>query len=458
MKSLAELEKLTADSAKDVLSTVNAIVDEYSFVESDKFIGSETSVGYASGEGVISGLATINDVQVGIFAVNGKTLMGSIGSKNAVKISKCVNNAVKMSAPVIGIIDTAGARFAEGIEALEGYSEIVKAFSEAYGLVPTFLVVKGNNFGMLSYLPAFCDFTICYDKSVTATSSPLILAAQTTADVNKVGTATIMAENGVSSFTVASDAELKCKIANLIDLITLPIVEPEDDGNRTADLNNATPVCDVIANVFDAGSFIEIKKDYATEVITGMARLNGIAVGVVANNPECNDGRLTGDGASKITDLVNTLESFGMPLVNLVNSKGAVNCLKCQPMLIKSIGEMMYALNISSITKVAVVTGSAIGVSYVALANKNVYDYVVAWENAQIGMLDSKQSAELVYSKEIGEAENREEAKAKFAEAYEEENSSALVVARKGYIDNVIDPAFTRQYLIAGVQAFFNKR
>ena len=108
--------------------------------------------------------------------------------------------------------------------------------------------------------------------------------------------------------------------------------------------------------------------------------------------------------------------------------------------------------------KVAVITGSAIGVSYVAFANKNVYDYVVAWDGAQIGMLDSAQSAELIYSKEIGEAENKEEAKKKFAEAYEDENSSAIVVARKGYLDNVIDPSFTRQYLIAGVQAFYNKR
>ena len=422
MKSLAELEKLTADSAKDVLATVNAIVDEFSFVEADKFIGSETSIGYASGEGVVSGLATVNDVQVGIFAVNGKTLMGSIGSKNAEKISKCVNNAVKMSAPVIGIIDTAGARFAEGIEALEGYGAIVKAFSDAYGLVPTFFVIKGNNFGMLSYLPAFCDFTICYDKSVTATSSPLILAAQTTADVSTVGTATIMAENGVSCFTVKSDDELKTAVAGLIDMIVMPIIEPADDGNRTAELNSATAVSDVIASVFDAGSFIEIKKDYANEVITGMARLNGIAVGVVANNAEVKDGRLTPDGATKITDFINTLESYGMPLINIVNSKGAANCLKCQPKLIKSIGDMMYALNISSITKVAVITGSAIGVSYVAFANKNVYDYVVAWDGAQIGMLDSAQSAELIYSKEIGEAENKEEAKKKFAEAYEEEN------------------------------------
>jgi len=458
MKSLAELEKLIAESTEDVLKTVNAVVDEYSFVEADKFIGSETAVGYASGEGVVSGLATVNDVQVGIFAVNGKTLMGSIGKNNAAKISKCVNNAVKMSAPVIGILDTAGARFAEGIEALEGYGEIVKALSEAYGIVPTFLVVKGNNFGMLSYLPAFCDFTICYEKSVTATSSPLILAAQSTADVASVGTAAIMAESGVSSFTVASDDELKARVSALIDLVTLPVIASEDDGNRTVAVDGNTSASDLIASVFDNGSFVEIKKDFACEAITGMARINGIAVGVVANNTDVKDGKLTCDGAAKITDLVNTLESFGMLFVNFINSKGAVNCLKCQPRLIKSIGEMMYALNISTITKVAVITGSAIGVSYVALANKNVYDYVVAWDSAEIGMLDSKQSAELIYGKEIGEAADKEAAMAKFAEAYEEENSSALVVARNGYLDNVIDPAFTRQYIIAGVQAFFNKR
>lgn len=459
MKSLTELDNKISEANKDVIMLINEITDERSFVEADRFIGSGTDLGYAVGEGVVSGYATINDNQIGLFAINGNILKGGIGKNNADKIAKCVNNSVKMNAPIVGIIDTAGARFAEGIEALEGYGAIMNAFSSAYGVVPTFLVVYGNNFGMLSYLPAFCDFTICYEKCVMATSSPLILAAKSTAEVSSVGTAKLMAENGVGSFTVNNSEQLRHLFIGLIDAMTLPVIESEDDGNRVCEsLSPETDVYALIASVFDEDSFIEVKKEYAKEVVTGFARLNGIAVGVVANNSAEKDGCLTPASAEKITDLVNTLESFGLPLINLVNSKGVVNCLSCQPKLIKSVGEMIYALNVSSLEKISVITGNAIGTAYVAFANKKVYDYVIAWENAKISMLDGKQSAELVYGKEIAEAIDKNAARETFTKAYEDENSTALVVAEKGFIDNVIDPAFTRQYLIAALQAFINKR
>ncbi len=459
MKSLTELDKKISEANKEVIALINDVTDARSFVEADKYIGSGTDLGYAVGEGVVSGYATINDNQIGIFAINGNTLKGGIGKSNAAKIAKCVNNSVKMSVPVVGIIDTEGARFAEGIEALEGYGEIINAFGAAYGVVPTFLVVRGNNFGMLSYLPAFCDFTVCYEKSVMATTSPLILAAKSVADVNSVGTAELMAKNGVSSFTVSDGEQLKTLLTDLIDVMTLPVIDGDDDGNRVCDsIADEADVRNVIGSVFDKGSFVEVKKDYAQEVVTGFARLNGIAVGVVANDGSKEDGRITYSAAEKITDFVNTLESFGLPLVNLVNSKGVVNCLQCQSKLMKSVGEMIYALNVSSLEKISVIVGNAMGAAYVAFANKNVYDYVIAWENAKIGMLDGKQSAELVYGSEIAKAADKNAARETFTKAYEEENSSALVVAEKGYIDNVIDPAFTRQYLIAALQAFIDKR
>lgn len=458
MRSLTELDKEITAVSKDIYTLVNNITDPESFVETDKFIGSGTSLGYAAGEGVVSGIASIGGIQTGIFAVNGKVLMGGIGKNNAAKIAKCVNNAVKMSAPVVGIIDTAGARFAEGIEALEGYGKIIGAFGGAYGVVPTVLVIKGNNFGTLSYLPAFCDFTVCYEGSVTATSSPLILASQSTADVSSVGTAAVMAENGVSSFTVKDDAQLAGLLSGLLGMLTEAFADNGDDGNRTASLAGKSDVAEIINEVFDKGTFLEVRKDYAREAVTGFARLNGIAVGVVANNPDEKDGYLTPPAAEKITDFINTLESFGIPLINLVNSKGAKNCLECQPKLIKNIGEMIYALNVSSIEKIAVITGSALGVAYVALAAKSVYDYVAAWESAKIGMLDGVQSAQLVYGDQIAKAADKEKIRLELAAAYENENMSAVRVAEQGYIDNVIDPDFTRQYLIAALQAFIDKR
>lgn len=459
MISIKELNKAADDAAKSVMATVSAIVDAQSFVESDRFVRSATVLGDATGEGVVSGFATVNDVQVGIFAINGEVLKGGIGKVNSAKIAKCVNNAVKTDSPVIGIIDTMGARFSEGIEALEGYGAINAAFAAAYGIVPTILIVKGNNFGALSYLSSMCDFTVCYDKSVIATSSPLILVAGSTADEKTVGTADAMAKAGVASLVVKSDAEAGAAVKRIIDLICDGVIAPEDDGNRVCKgLKAGVSVDKIIAEIFDKNSFVELKSAYATEVLAGFARLNGITVGVVANNAAERDGRLTPDGAKKIVELLNTCESFAIPVVNIVDTLGAANCIKCQGELIRAIGDMIYAYNVIDGAKVALITGKAIGLGYTAFASKSVCDYVIAWENANIGAMDSVSAAELVYAKQIAEAKDREKATAKLAEAYAEENTAAVTVAEKGYIDNVISPNLSRQYLIAAVQAFIDKR
>ena len=459
MKSVKELNKVADNASKMVRKTIDAIVDEQSFIESDKFIRSATAFGEATGEGVVSGFATVSDVQVGIFAVNGEILKGGIGKANATKIAKCVENAVKTGSPVIGILNTAGARFSEGIEAMEGYGAIVSAFSSAYGVVPTILVVKGNNFGMLSYLSAFVDVTVCCDKSVTATSSPLILVANGTEDVAKVGTADVMSKSGVASVVVKNDTELGNVVKTLTSLFCEGVLASTDDGNRVCKgLTAKAKTAKVIDEVFDKGSFIEIKKDYATEVVTGYARLNGIAVGVVASNGEVNEGRFTPDGAKKVVELINTCDSFGLPIVNIVDSKGVVNCLKCQGEIIRSVGDMMYAYNVASVAKVSLIKGNAIGLGYVALASKSAFDYVIAWEDACIGLLDNTASAELVYADEIAKAGKSEEVVTKLAKAYGEENSCAVTVAEKGFIDNVISANFSRQYLIGAVQAFIEKR
>ena len=459
MKNVRELNKAADEALKSAKSIVDVIVDSQSFVESDRFIRSATALGEATGEGVVSGFSTVGDVQVGVFAIAGDVLKGGIGQANAKKIAKCVKNAIKTVSPVVGIVDTQGARFAEGIEALEGYGEIFEAFSSAYGVVPTILVVKGSNYGMTSYLSSLCDFTVCYDKSVTATSSPLILVAGTTADAAKVGTGEAMAKAGVASVVVKSDKELADVVKKLISFMTFTAIETEDDGNRVCKgLKTGTKTAAVISEIFDKDSFLEIKKGFGAEVVTGYARLNGVAVGVVASDATVNDGILTPDGAKKVAELVNTCDYFAVPVVSLIDSKGVVNCAACQGELMRSVGDMIYAYATASVAKVALVTGNAIGVGYTAFCSKSVSDYTIAWESACIGMLDNAASAELVYAKEIAEAKDKDAALIKLAKEYGDENTAAVTVAEKGYIDNVINPNFSRQYLIAAVQSFIEKR
>ena len=237
------------------------------------------------------------------------------------------------------------------------------------------------------------------------------------------------------------------------------IIASEDDGNRVcAGLGEGVDTATVISQVFDNGTFVELKKDYGKEVVTGLARLNGITVGVVGFNANEKDGKICGDGAKKASALINTCDNFGVPVVTLVDCKGVVNCVKCQGELMRSVADLLYAYNASTVAKVSLITGNAIGLGYVAFASKSVADYTIAWENATIGLLDNEASAQLVYADQIANAENKEQASEELAKAYGEENTAAVTVAEKGYIDNVINPNFSRQYLIGAVQAFINKR
>lgn len=459
MKSVKELNKVADAATKSVRKVIDAVVDEQSFIESDRFVRSETDLGSATGEGVVSGLATVLDRNVALFAVNGDVLKGSIGKANSAKIVKCVRNAVKSSMPLIGIVDTMGARFAEGLDALEGYADILHSFSEAAGETLTVLVVKGSNFGSLSYLTGIADFTILYDKSVTVTSSPLILAAKAGKDSAKVGTASVLAEAGIASLVVKSDEELGAAVRNILTAVGDDVLATDDDGNRTCpDLSAKSKMRDIVSSVIDNGSMFELKKDYGKEAITGFARLNGISVGVVATDAKVAGGKLTPAGIRKITSLLYLCDDFGLPVVTFADCTGVAECAQCQPDLMTATARLLGELSSLSTAKISVICGKATGLGYIAFASKKYYDYTIAWDKASIGMMDDLASAELVYADRIAKAPDRDKAAKKLAKEYGEENTSAVVVAQGGYIDNVISPELTRPYLVGAVQAFINKR
>lgn len=466
MSNLVQLNKLiqnTDDKSKDVLKLINSIVDEMSFVETDKFICSETSLGDAVGEGVVSGFATISDCQVGIFATNPAVLKGSIGKKNAAKITRMIDNSVQTSAPIIGVIDTSGARLGEGIEVLDGYASILKAFARAYGQVPTIVIVKGNNFGMLSYLCGICDACIAYDKAVIASSSPLIIASKTKIDSAKVGTASVhSAKTGIVSLNVKNDKELKTAVTGVLGMLTNPLIDSTDDGNRVAKaLSRSSKIKDIIAEIFDKGSFIELKAEFAAEAVTGYARLNGIAVGVVACNKEVEGGKLTTKGSIKIAEFITSCGSFSLPIVNLVDCSGVINNLgEESDGLIREVANLIYSYNMVDSVKVSLIVGNAVGLGYVAFASHQVCDYSIAWADSSINPIESLAAANLFYSEEIAKVKDKDKDKvaAALAKTYDAENSNAVVVAQSGAIDNVIDPNLSRQYLIMAVQTFISKR
>ena len=455
MSGASQLKKMT-DELKTTNKGVNALIetlaDDKSFVECDRFVRSETELGDAVGEGVVSGFCIINGIGANVFAINGEVLKGGIGKRNADKIVKCAVNAVKSGNPLIGIFDTSGARFAEGIEALEGYGKIINAFSCAYGRVPVISVVKGNNFGLSSYLCAVCDVCVGYEKSVTATSSPLVISAKAGIDQNKVGTAAVHGKStGLYAVTVKNDKELKKVVGDVLDILVCDVCDNGDDANRVAKTLKSGAKTDLlIKEIFDNGSFIGLRSEFAPEAVTGFARIGGQSVGVVALND-----RITSNACVKIGELLNTCESFSLPVINLVDCKGVtVDAAQENSSLIREVANVMYLYSQLSVPKVTLVTGSAIGAGYTAFCSKSLIDYTLAWPDAQIGALEAISAAELLYSDEIAKSKKKDAAAKKLADAYAEENTLAAAVSAKGYIDNVIEPSFSRQYIISALQMF----
>ncbi len=455
MSGASQLKKMTDEltkTNKGVNALIETLADDKSFVECDRFVRSETELGDAVGEGVVSGFAVIGGIGANVFAVNGEVLKGGIGKRNADKIVKCVENAVKSGNPLVAVFDTSGARFAEGVEALEGYGKIINAFSCAYGNVPVISVVKGNNFGLSSYLCAVCDVCIGYDKSVTATSSPLVISAKAGIDLSKVGTAAVHSKStGLYAITVKSDKELKKAVGDILDILVCDVAETGDDANRVAkSLKSGVKTDVLIKEIFDNGTFTGLRSEFALETVTGLARIGGQSVGVVAVGE-----RLTSDACVKIGELLNTCESYSLPVINLVDCKGVVtDAAQENASLIREVANVMYLYSQLSVPKVALVTGSAIGAGYTAFCSKSLADYTLAWPDAQIGALEAVSAAELIYSDEIAKSKNKDAAAKKLADAYAEENMLAATVSAKGYIDNVIEPSFSRQYIISALQMF----
>lgn len=445
---------------KDTLTFIKDFVDKDSFIETDTLIASLNPLGEVVGEGVVGGFAVINGIQTALFATNPSVLKGSIGVGAAEKIARIVNNAVKTGVPLISVIDTSGARFGEGAEILDGYGKILASCAKAYGVVPTICVIKGSNLGMLSYLTAYSDLTVAFDKSVMATASPLVLASKTKIDVAKVGTASANAETGVVSVIVKSAAELKNTVSAYLELVGEPVIESTDDLNRNCKgLKVGAKTSTLIKEAVDKDSFLELRSDYAPEVVTGLARLGGISVGLVANNPSVGDGRLTCKASLKVCELLTLCQTYGLPVVNLVDCAGAAADLTEEnDGLIREVGNLIYSYSQISVAKISLVVGKAIGVGYTAFCSKSICDYSAAWTGTETGALESEAVARLLYGEDIAKAKDKKKAEEKFASAYAKENMSADGVAALGLYDNVVKPEFSRRFLIGIVQTFLSKR
>ena len=422
-------------------------------------------------DGVITGYGVIDGNLVYVYSQDASVLNGAIGEMHAKKIANIYDMAMKMGAPVIGLVDCAGLRLQEATDALEAFGKLYMKQSMASGVIPQITAIFGTCGGGLAIVPALTDFTFMEaEKAKLFVNSPNAIPGNSVEKCN-TASAKYQSENTGLVDAVGTEEEILGEIRELVCM--LPCNNEEDasydectdDLNRLcADIENATEDTAIaLASISDSGIFCEVKKEYAKDMVTGFIKLNGMTVGAVTTrskvyNEEAEvvaefDGSLSADGAEKAAEFVEFCDAFNIPVLTLTNVAGFAASEYDEKRLAKAAAKLTYAFVNATVPKVNVVIGKAFGSAYVAMNSKSLgADMVYAWPDAEIGMMDSALAAKIMYA-DADAATIKEK-----AAEYKELQSSPLSAARRGYVDTIIEPADTRKYVIGAFEMLFTKR
>lgn len=438
-------------AGKGIRKDIESLIDEDSFVELSAFSFSKNDFygEEAEGEGVVTGFATVEGYPFYIVAQNSAVLSGGVSKANCEKIAKCLNQAEKASTPVIYLLSSLGVQIGEGVNVLEGLADLILKASQLKGAVPQYLIVNGEVYGQIALLAGLCDFTFFIDKkSALAANSPLVISAQSGKNLSKldVGGASGLGKANIASFTVKNIGEVKGTILKINEILSTPVIDCEELNESVAALDKKNDY-KTLLTIFDKDSVVEIGGSYSAEVKCLLARIGGISVAAAVF-----DGKegvaLNALNVRKLKDFAEFVCCYGLPYLTFVNTLGIQSDLETNnSLVIKELGEYVSILDCIDAAKISVVYGKAIGIGYTVFAAKSMgYDYTYAFANAKIALFDSVQGAEIEFSGEKKADKN------KLATRYADENSDPVNAAKGGYIDNIIQPAFLKQYLIASLQ------
>ena len=454
---------------------IDALLDENSFVEIGGNVTARSTdfnmqQNETPGDGVVTGYGVIDGNLVYVYSQDASVLGGTIGEMHAKKITALYDMAMKMGAPVIGLIDCAGIRLQEATDALNAFGELYLKETLSSGVIPQITAVFGSCGGGLALVPALTDFTFMEEKKAKLfVNSPNALDGN---DVSKCDTASAKFQSedtGLVDF-VGSEEEIYAGIRELINLIPsnneddMSYEECTDDLNRVCqDLENAVGDPSIIlSQISDNGVYLEAKAAYAKEMVTAFIKLNGMTVGAVANRTEVYDGEgnktgefpsvLTSKGAEKAAKFVSFCDAFGIPVLTLTNVTGFKADMHSERKIANAAAKLTYAFANATVPKVNVITGKAFGNAYTVMNSKALgTDMTYAWENAQIGMMDAKLAAKIMYDGSDIATINEKAAE------YAALQSSALSAAKRGYVDTIIEAKDTRKYVIGAFEMLFTK-
>ncbi len=477
------IEKQHAGGKMTARERIASLLDEGSFVELDQFVthrGTEFGMAgtVAPGEGVVTGYGSIDGRLTYVFSQDFTVLGGSLGEMHAAKICKVMDLAATVGAPIIGINDSGGARIQEGVDALNGYGEIFKRNTLASGVIPQLSVIMGPCAGGAVYSPALTDFVFMVDKANMFITGPQVIKSVTGEDVSAEALGGAMTHNrksGNAHFYAASEAECIGQIKKLMSYLPInnlegtPVFACNDPAERMDEIlhtvvpddpNKAYDMHQVIEAIADEHDFFEIQPHYATNILIGFIRLNGMSVGIIANQPKAMAGCLDIDCSDKASRFIRFCDAFGIPLLTFVDTPGYLpGVAQEHGGIIRHGAKLLYAYSEATVPKLTVITRKAYGGAYLAMCAKSLgADMAIAWPTAQIAVMGAQGAANIVFRKDIDGAENPQAKRQEKIAEYDEKFSNPYCAAARGLVDMVIEPEQTRYYLIKALDSLITKK
>ena len=441
---------------------ISSLLDENSFVEIGAMVTARSTdfnmnPKEAPADGVVTGYGLIDGDLVYVYSQDAAVMGGSVGEMHAKKISRLYDMAMKMGAPVIGLIDSSGLRLMEASDALNAFSRIYRKQAMASGVIPQISAVFGSCGGGLAISASLADFTfIEAKKGKLFVSSPNAIAGNYEEKLDTAAAAFQAEESGNADF-VCEESEIYSKIRELVSMLPSNnedggrVTECQDDLNRTcANLAGFDgDVVSILQTIADDNNYLEVKSSYAKDMSIGFIRLNGTTVGCVANA----ESVLKPYGCLKAADFINFCDAFDIPLLSLTNVTGFGSCIECEKRIADAAAKLTFAFANADVPKVNLVIGKAFGSAYSVMNSSALgCDVTFAWEKASIGMMDADLAASVI-------CEGKDEdARKVCADEYKKLQNSVDSAARRGYVDSVINADDSRKYLIGAFEMLYTKR
>ncbi len=451
---------------------IDYLLDDHSFVELAGYVSARNTdynlgAKKVKGDGVITGYGVLNDRMVYVYSQDAAALGGSVGEMHAKKIASLYDLAMKTGAPVIGLLDCAGLRLQEATDALHAFGTIFNKQAQASGKIPQIAAIFGMCGGGSSVMSSLADFTLMErDHGCLFINSPNTFAGNTEEKLNTASADYQAAKTENVDLVCDSEEELLAAVKQLVDFLPSDYQEEDAAPGYDDDLNRIIPElndCEydakyLLSSISDERVFLELKKDFAPDMVTGFICLDGESVGVVANQPVDGESRLSYKGLRKATRFIRFCDAFSIPLLTVTNVEGLRANVHEERRQAEALAAFTATLAQCTVARINLIAGAAYGTGAVVMNSKAIgADFVLAWPDARIGMMDAAQAVRIMYGDDLDGQEDQAAFLAEKTAEYEDLQSSALAAARRGYVDDIIEPDATRKRLIAAYDMLYGK-